>query len=109
MPCDVNFRIRTDLKVMPPPTTTHTTSLTGKTLLEWDEFGKQVPWGVLLLLGAGFSLAEAFEVSGLSLWIGLKLQFFRGVSVRACCPYCEWYRICGLCMCVCVWRGRVTA
>lgn len=63
---------------------THTASLTGKTLLEWDEFGKQVPWGVLLLLGAGFSLAEAFEVSGLSLWIGLKLQFFRGVSVRAC-------------------------
>lgn len=33
-------------------------------LLDW-EYTTRVPWGVLLLLGAGFSIARAFQVSGL--------------------------------------------
>ncbi len=36
----------------------------GERLLDW-EYTSRVPWGVLLLLGAGFSIARAFQVSGL--------------------------------------------
>ena len=33
-------------------------------MLDWS-YTTRVPWGVLLLLGAGFSIAKAFQVSGL--------------------------------------------
>lgn len=36
----------------------------GERLLDWH-YTERVPWGVLLLLGAGFSIARAFQVSGL--------------------------------------------
>ena len=36
----------------------------GERLLDW-EYTSRVPWGVLLLLGAGFSIARAFQESGL--------------------------------------------
>ncbi|GAB3025990.1 SLC13 family permease [Natronobiforma cellulositropha] len=36
----------------------------GERLLDW-EYTSRVPWGVLLLLGAGFSIARGFQVSGL--------------------------------------------
>jgi len=46
----------------------------GKTepLLTWEDC-KQLPWGVLLLLGGGFALARACEVSGLSVAAGESL------------------------------------
>ncbi len=42
-------------------------------LLGWKDC-KDIPWGVLLLLGGGFALARAFESTGLSGEVGLALQ-----------------------------------
>ncbi len=39
------------------------------TLLDWEDC-RDLPWGVLLLLGGGFALARAFTSSGLSTAIG---------------------------------------
>jgi sodium-dependent dicarboxylate transporter 2/3/5 len=41
-------------------------------VLDWQT-GTKLPWGVLLLFGAGFSLAAAIETSGLGAWIGQSL------------------------------------
>jgi len=49
-----------------------------KCLLDWQS-ASAIPWGILLLFGAGFSLANAFSVSGLSLAIGKSLQAFSGL------------------------------
>ena len=43
-------------------------------LLNWPTAAR-LPWDILLLFGGGFALASAFKTSGLSDWIGLKLQF----------------------------------
>lgn len=51
----------------------------GEFLLDW-EYTTRVPWGVLLLFGAGFSLAGAFQASGLDQWIAGNLTGLRGVS-----------------------------
>jgi sodium-dependent dicarboxylate transporter 2/3/5 len=44
-----------------------------KTILDATVFNK-VPWGIILLFGGGFALAEGFTSTGLSKFIGLKLQ-----------------------------------
>jgi sodium-dependent dicarboxylate transporter 2/3/5 len=41
----------------------------GGRLLDWTT-ASRIPWGVLILLGGGFALAEATRASGLALWIG---------------------------------------
>jgi len=41
-------------------------------ILEWKEAVK-MPWGILLLFGGGMSLAKAFDVSGLAIWIGNQI------------------------------------
>ena len=41
----------------------------GKSLLDW-ETAARVPWDILLLLGAGFAIAKAFEASGFSKTVG---------------------------------------
>ncbi len=45
-------------------------------ILNW-EWARKIPWGILILLGGGFALAEAFQASGLSQWIGESLQYMR--------------------------------
>ncbi|KAL5477135.1 hypothetical protein EMCRGX_G023882 [Ephydatia muelleri] len=42
-------------------------------LLDWDTVQRKLPWNVVILLGAGFVLAEASKVSGLTCWLGSKL------------------------------------
>ena len=45
----------------------------GEKLLDW-ETANQIPWGMLLLFGAGISIASAFINSGLSTTIGNSLE-----------------------------------
>ena len=44
-------------------------------LIDWDQAEKKIPWGILLLFGGGFAMADAFKETGLSQWIG---QSFAG-------------------------------
>ncbi|KAK2168609.1 hypothetical protein LSH36_15g00019 [Paralvinella palmiformis] len=39
------------------------------TLLDWTTIQNKIPWGIVFLMGGGFSIAKASEVSGLSDWI----------------------------------------
>ncbi len=38
-------------------------------LMDWDH-AIHLPWGILILLGGGFSLAEAIQTTGLAGWLG---------------------------------------
>ena len=40
--------------------------------MDWKQAVK-LPWGILLLFGGGFALADAMEASGLSKWLGAQL------------------------------------
>jgi sodium-dependent dicarboxylate transporter 2/3/5 len=42
-------------------------------LLDWNEAEAKLPWGILLLFGAGFAIGEAFQTSGLSQQLGQGL------------------------------------
>lgn len=53
---------------------------TSPTLLTWDVVQKRLPWGVVLLRGGGFAMAEATNVSGLSRWMGHQLSSFDFMS-----------------------------
>jgi len=46
-----------------------------KPVLDWS-VAPRLPWGVLLLMGAGFSISKAFDSSGLTLWIGGVIEGF---------------------------------
>ena len=41
----------------------------------------KLPWGILLLFGGGFALADAMESSGLSGWLGAQLGVLSGLPV----------------------------
>lgn len=45
----------------------------GERLLDWKT-AMNIPWEILLLFGGGFALAEAFQQSGLSIWVGKQLS-----------------------------------
>jgi sodium-dependent dicarboxylate transporter 2/3/5 len=47
-------------------------------LLDWESAAK-IPWDVLILFGGGFALAQGFQQSGLTEWIGLQLDFLEQV------------------------------
>ena len=42
-------------------------------LLDWEDCVR-IPWGILLLLGGGFALAQAFQSSGLSAAVGESMR-----------------------------------
>lgn len=52
----------------------------GGRVLEWRD-AKTVPWGIVLLFGGGFALADAFAETGLSNWIGGFLAGLGEVSL----------------------------
>ncbi|KAL7985548.1 hypothetical protein Chor_004118 [Crotalus horridus] len=45
-----------------------------KPLLTWSKAQESVPWNIILLLGGGFAMAKGCEESGLSVWIGGRLD-----------------------------------
>lgn len=47
------------------------------TILSWDKTVIKLPWGVIILLGGGFALADASGSSGLSAWVGQQLIVFK--------------------------------
>ena len=49
-------------------------------LLSWDMIEKKIPWGVIILFGGGFALAEGCNKSGLSDWIGDQLTGLTGLN-----------------------------
>jgi sodium-dependent dicarboxylate transporter 2/3/5 len=48
-------------------------------LLDWNTAVK-IPWGVLLLIGGGLALANAFEATGLDKWIANSLSFVKDLN-----------------------------
>ncbi|MGI8314706.1 SLC13 family permease [Halobacillus mangrovi] len=51
----------------------------GDFILDWDT-AKGLPWGILLLFGAGLAIATGFQESGLAEWIGTQLTILEGVT-----------------------------
>ncbi|WP_290814396.1 SLC13 family permease [Halovivax sp.] len=52
----------------------------GERLLDW-EYTSRVPWGVLLLLGAGFSIARGFQASGLDVVVADAIAGFGTLEI----------------------------
>lgn len=52
----------------------------GGKLLDWDTAVK-IPWGVLILFGAGIAIAKAFASSGLSEQLGILLSGVAGLPI----------------------------
>jgi len=50
----------------------------GEYVLDWPAAAK-LPWGLLLLFSSGFAIAGGFTESGLSLWIGSRLEVLQQV------------------------------
>jgi len=48
-------------------------------LMDWRT-AQRLPWGILLLFGGGFCIAEGFQSSGLSVWCG---QVFAGIGLTS--------------------------
>ena len=51
----------------------------GEKLMNWETAGK-IPWGIVLLFGGGFALAQGFVDSGLSVWFGEQLAGLANVE-----------------------------
>lgn len=49
-------------------------------LMDWD-FMKKVPWGILILFGAGLSLANGFVKTDLASWVGQQLYALSGLHI----------------------------
>lgn len=49
-------------------------------LLNWKSATK-IPWGVLILIGGGLALANAFTATGLDNWIASQLNFLSGMPL----------------------------
>jgi len=52
----------------------------GRRLLDWES-AVRIPWDALILFGGGFSLATGFETSGLSDWLGTRLELLQGAPL----------------------------
>ena len=62
-----------------PSNTTHTQNSTR--LLTWQDTAN-LPWGVLILLGGGLSLASAVSQTDLAYWIGTKLSLLENLPTQ---------------------------
>ncbi len=46
----------------------------GRRLLTWDEVQSGVPWGVLLLFGGGFAIADSVRAAGVDQWLAGRMH-----------------------------------
>ena len=53
----------------------------GGRILRWREVQKGVPWGVLLLFGGGFAIADAVRATTLDGWLAARLHGLGGLPV----------------------------
>ena len=51
----------------------------GERIMNWETANK-IPWGIVLLFGGGFALAQGFVDSGLSIWFGEQLAGLANVD-----------------------------
>jgi sodium-dependent dicarboxylate transporter 2/3/5 len=51
-----------------------------KKLLDWKS-ASQVPWGVVLIVGGGYALADGFTKTGLADWMGVRLTLIADFPV----------------------------
>lgn len=58
----------------------------GRSLIDWKTIQHGVPWGVVLLFGGGFALAQGLEVSGLAAWIGSGISGLKGMPIWVLFP-----------------------
>jgi sodium-dependent dicarboxylate transporter 2/3/5 len=49
-------------------------------LLDWDT-ARNIPWDIIILFGGGFALANAFNASGLTGWIGDTMTVLHGIRL----------------------------
>jgi len=52
----------------------------GQLLLDWKS-ARRIPWGILILFGGGFALAEGFTVTGFSDWLGSNLTVLHKCTI----------------------------
>lgn len=52
----------------------------GRFILDWQTAVK-IPWGIVLLFGAGFAVAEGFTRTDLAMWISTRLTSLEGASI----------------------------
>ncbi|KAJ7522732.1 hypothetical protein O6H91_18G024500 [Diphasiastrum complanatum] len=57
----------------------------GEKLMSWKHC-KQLPWDIVLLLGAGFALADGIVESGLSSWVTKHLEFLQSAPYLLMVP-----------------------
>lgn len=53
----------------------------GENLVSWKAIERGVPWGILLLFGGGFALAEGMRQSGVTLYLGNWLSGLQGMPL----------------------------
>ena len=61
-------------------------------VLDWKTVQEKIPWGILLLFGGGFALAEGFGATGVDTWIGGKLTGIAGWPL--------WCVVLGICLAI---------
>ncbi|KAH9524298.1 hypothetical protein Btru_054075 [Bulinus truncatus] len=49
-------------------------------LLTWQQVHEKMPWSLYLLLGAGYAIAQAAKVTGLSRWLGDQLIMLKSLD-----------------------------
>lgn len=52
----------------------------GEQILDWELASKKIPWGLNLLIGAGFSFSVGFQRAGLGPYISQYIPYFRRFS-----------------------------
>ena len=56
---------------------------TKRPLVTWSEIHDGVPWGILVLFGGGFAIAEGMHAAGLDAWLAAELQGLAALPLSA--------------------------